>query len=71
MKELTCNHLYVSVCVNVLRKFEEKFPDVKEKSTDDIETAFQKFCKTAKDKDERFVSYKTFCDSSCYFLHSL
>ncbi|WAR25011.1 ARMET-like protein [Mya arenaria] len=50
LKEEDCE-----VCVNVLRKFEQKYPDVKEKAPGEIETLFKKFCKTVKDRDERFV----------------
>ncbi|XP_052778979.1 mesencephalic astrocyte-derived neurotrophic factor homolog [Mya arenaria] len=52
LKEEDCE-----VCVNVLRKFEQKYPDVKEKAPGEIETLFKKFCKTVKDRDERFCYY--------------
>lgn len=45
------------VCVNVLRNFEKKYPDIKDKDTDTIEATFQKFCKNLKEKDERFCYY--------------
>lgn len=45
------------VCVNVLRKFDEAHPEAKDKSEKDIEKLFQKWCKSATDKDERFCYY--------------
>lgn len=59
--------------MNVLRKFEEKNPGVREKDTDTIEAAFQEFCKGMKSRDERFVSKDALEDTAWWTLtdHSI
>ena len=48
--------LYFSVCVNVVKQFKEQAPsDLYDKSPNDIEQAFMKFCEEKKGKEERFV----------------
>ena len=48
--------LYFSVCVNVVKQFKEQAPnDLYDKSQNDIEQAFMKFCEDKKGKEERFV----------------
>jgi hypothetical protein len=48
----------VAVCITVVEKFASTLtPDIKS-STGKIEAEFRKFCKTSKNKENRFVSIK-------------
>ena len=42
------------VCESVINKLREKLPD--DAKPEEIEHEFKRFCKTAKGKDEKFVS---------------
>lgn len=47
-----------SVCVKTVDKFANTLSDSIKKDTKKIESEFKKFCKTTKNKENRFVSYK-------------
>lgn len=44
------------VCINVINKFSENISDADKKDPKKIEAEFRKFCKTSKNKENRFVS---------------
>jgi mesencephalic astrocyte-derived neurotrophic factor len=50
------------VCVKVLEKFGNSLDDATKKDPKKIETEFRKYCKTSKNKENRFVSSGNFID---------
>jgi mesencephalic astrocyte-derived neurotrophic factor len=44
------------VCVKVIEKFSSKLDEATKKDPKKIETEFRAFCKTSKNKENRFVS---------------
>lgn len=47
------------VCISVLDRFAQDLKDEVKKDPKKIETEFRKYCKTAKNKENRFVSLST------------
>lgn len=46
------------VCVKTLEKFSSTLDEATKKDPKKIETEFRKFCKTTKNKENRFVSFR-------------
>lgn len=50
------------VCIKVLEKFGNSLDEATKKDSKKIEGEFRKFCKTSKNKENRFVSSGNFID---------
>lgn len=54
--DINISKIIFLVCLSVVSKFAESLDDATKKNPKLIENKFREYCKTAKNKEERFVS---------------